>query len=173
MIHGERILLSLVQGRSPALATCINTRPRGCPRQYSDRLLLKALLIIIVTPTLFGLCLAALSRTGRPHAAQTARLACRKGTLSIPAYLGAPSDRAIRHTAGSDRLQRSLLGGLSQVPAVDSRNFNEALRDPGTGNLAEHIEVLVNDAGLDLTHNSDSPIGTSDRIALIGQYLGG
>jgi hypothetical protein len=33
--------------------------------------------------------------------------------------------------------------------------------------------VLVNDAGLDLTHNSDSPIGTSDRIALIGQYLGG
>ena len=51
--------------------------------------------------------------------------------------------------------------------------LHKALWDPGTGHLAEHIEVLVNDTVLDLTHNLDSPIGSSDRIALIGQYLGG
>lgn len=51
--------------------------------------------------------------------------------------------------------------------------LHKALWDPATGDLAEHVEVLVNDAVLDLTHNLDSPIGPSDRIALIGQYLGG
>ena len=51
--------------------------------------------------------------------------------------------------------------------------LHKALWDPATGDLAEHIEVLVNDAVLDLTHSLDSPIGPSDRIALIGQYLGG
>ncbi len=51
--------------------------------------------------------------------------------------------------------------------------LHKALWDPATGGLAEHIEVLINDAVLDLTHNLDSPICRSDRIALIGQYLGG
>ena len=51
--------------------------------------------------------------------------------------------------------------------------LHKALWDPVTGDLAEHVEVLVNDAVLDLTHSLDSPIDRNDRIALIGQYLGG
>lgn len=51
--------------------------------------------------------------------------------------------------------------------------LHRALWDPDTGDLAEHIEVLVNDAVLDLTHTLDSSLHTGDRLALIGQYLGG
>ena len=51
--------------------------------------------------------------------------------------------------------------------------LHKALWDPETGDLAEHIEVLVNDAVLDLTHTLESPLHTGDRLALIGQYLGG
>ena len=39
--------------------------------------------------------------------------------------------------------------------------------------LGEHVEVLVNDAVLDVVHTLDSPLHNGDRIALIGQYLGG
>jgi molybdopterin converting factor small subunit len=51
--------------------------------------------------------------------------------------------------------------------------LHKALWDAQTGELGEHIEVLVNDAVLDITHSLDSPVHTGDRIALIGQYLGG
>ena len=51
--------------------------------------------------------------------------------------------------------------------------LHKALWDPATGDLAEHIEVLVNDAVLDLTHSLDSPVRAGDGLALIGQYLGG
>lgn len=43
---------------------------------------------------------------------------------------------------------------------------------PG-GDLAEHIEILVNDAVLGLTHTLDSPVRDGDRITLLGQYAGG
>ncbi len=39
--------------------------------------------------------------------------------------------------------------------------------------LSEHIEVLVNDAVLGLTHTLDSPLRDGDRITLVGQYAGG
>ena len=39
--------------------------------------------------------------------------------------------------------------------------------------LGEHIEVLVNDAVLGITHTLDSPIKPGDRIALLGQFMGG
>jgi molybdopterin converting factor small subunit len=39
--------------------------------------------------------------------------------------------------------------------------------------LGEHIEVLVNDAVLDVHHTIDSPLKPGDRIALLGQYMGG
>jgi hypothetical protein len=39
--------------------------------------------------------------------------------------------------------------------------------------LGEHIEVLVNDAVLGIEHTIDSRLTPGDRIALIGQYLGG
>jgi molybdopterin converting factor small subunit len=39
--------------------------------------------------------------------------------------------------------------------------------------LGEHIEVTVNDAVLGITHELDSPVTPVDRIALLGQYMGG
>ena len=39
--------------------------------------------------------------------------------------------------------------------------------------LGEHIEVLVNDAVLGITHEIDSPVRPGDRIALLGQFMGG
>lgn len=51
--------------------------------------------------------------------------------------------------------------------------LHRALWDAQTGELGEHIEVLINDAVLDLTHTLDSPVHDGDHIALIGQYLGG
>ena len=41
------------------------------------------------------------------------------------------------------------------------------------GELAEHIEILVNDAVLGLTHSLESPIQDGDRITLLAQYAGG
>lgn len=63
------------------------------------------------------------------------------------------------------RILRRLSGRFPQL--------HKALWDPETGGLAEHIEVLVNDAVLDITHTLDSPLHVRDRLALIGQYLGG
>jgi molybdopterin converting factor small subunit len=39
--------------------------------------------------------------------------------------------------------------------------------------IGEHIEVTVNDAVLGVTHGLDSPVTPRDRIALLGQYMGG
>jgi molybdopterin converting factor small subunit len=39
--------------------------------------------------------------------------------------------------------------------------------------LGEHIEVLVNDAVLDIDHTLDSPLGPGDRIVLLAQFMGG
>jgi hypothetical protein len=41
------------------------------------------------------------------------------------------------------------------------------------GELGEHIEVLVNDAVLGVEHTLDSTLSSGDRIALVGQYMGG
>ncbi len=51
--------------------------------------------------------------------------------------------------------------------------LHKALWDATTGDLGEHIEVLVNDAVLGISHTLDSPLQDGDTIALIGQYLGG
>ncbi len=51
--------------------------------------------------------------------------------------------------------------------------LEEALWDPKTKELAEHIEVLVNDAVLGLQHTLDSPLRDGDRITLVGAYMGG
>jgi len=39
--------------------------------------------------------------------------------------------------------------------------------------LGPHVEVLVNDAVLGVSHELDSPVKPGDRIALVGAYLGG
>ena len=62
---------------------------------------------------------------------------------------------------------RSVLRGLSaRYP-----DLAEALWQGSE--LGEHIEVLVNDAMLDIAHSLDSPLRPGDRIALLGQFMGG
>jgi molybdopterin converting factor small subunit len=64
---------------------------------------------------------------------------------------------------------RSVLRRMSaQYPQL-----NEALWDPDTGDIGEHIEIVVNDAVLDINHTLDSPVTEKDRITLVGQYIGG
>jgi molybdopterin converting factor small subunit len=62
---------------------------------------------------------------------------------------------------------RSVLRGLSgRFPELDAALWH--------GNrLGEHIEVLVNDAVLDIEHTLDSPLAPGDRIALLAQFMGG
>ncbi|MBI3636680.1 MAG: MoaD/ThiS family protein [Candidatus Rokubacteria bacterium] len=62
---------------------------------------------------------------------------------------------------------RSVLTGLS-------RRFPELAGALWHGDaLGEHVEVLVNDAVLGIEHALDSPVRAGDRIALLGQYIGG
>ena len=56
----------------------------------------------------------------------------------------------------------------ARFPELDA-----ALWLPGRGELGEHIEVLVNDAALGVTHELDSPLKGGERITLLGQYMGG
>jgi molybdopterin converting factor small subunit len=51
--------------------------------------------------------------------------------------------------------------------------LKEVLWDRPDEDLAEHIEILVNDAVLGLVHTLDSPVRDGDRITLLGQYTGG
>lgn len=51
--------------------------------------------------------------------------------------------------------------------------LHKALWDSQSAGLGEHIEVLVNDVVLDITHTLDSHLHDGDKISLIGQYLGG
>jgi molybdopterin converting factor small subunit len=51
--------------------------------------------------------------------------------------------------------------------------LDEALWEPGGRELAEHIEVLVNDTVLGVHHTLDSPLCSGDRITLIGAFTGG
>jgi molybdopterin converting factor small subunit len=51
--------------------------------------------------------------------------------------------------------------------------LQEALWVGGGRELAEHIEVLVNDAVLGVSHSLDSEVTDKDRITLVGAYTGG
>jgi molybdopterin converting factor small subunit len=48
-----------------------------------------------------------------------------------------------------------------------------ALWDPESGELGEHIEVVVNGAVLGVRHSLESTLQDGDRILLFGQYMGG
>ncbi len=52
-------------------------------------------------------------------------------------------------------------------------DLDAALWDPTKTALGEHIEVLVNDAVLGVTHELDTPLLGSERITLLGQFMGG
>jgi sulfur-carrier protein len=56
----------------------------------------------------------------------------------------------------------------ARFPELDA-----ALWSPGRAELGEHIEVVVNDAVLGVTHELDSPLKDGDRITLLGQFMGG
>jgi molybdopterin converting factor small subunit len=51
--------------------------------------------------------------------------------------------------------------------------LRHALWDAETGELGEHIEVVVNGAILGIHHSLDSELRDGDRILLFGQYMGG
>ena len=56
----------------------------------------------------------------------------------------------------------------ARFPELDA-----ALWSPDHTELGEHIEVVVNDAVLGVTHGLDSPLENGDRITLLGQFMGG
>ncbi len=51
--------------------------------------------------------------------------------------------------------------------------LDQALWDASRKELGEHIEVLVNDAVLGISHALDSELKPGDRLTLVGQYMGG
>ena len=62
---------------------------------------------------------------------------------------------------------RSVLRGLSaRFPDLQAALWHG-------DRLGEHIEVLVNDAVLDIQHTLDSPLAPGDRIVLLAQFMGG
>ncbi|MFB3816878.1 MAG: MoaD/ThiS family protein [Candidatus Methylomirabilales bacterium] len=63
--------------------------------------------------------------------------------------------------------------GALEALAGQFPKLREALWDASGQNLAEHIEVLVNDAVLGVQHTLDSPLREGDRITLIGAFTGG
>jgi molybdopterin converting factor small subunit len=52
--------------------------------------------------------------------------------------------------------------------------LREALWDPeNRTEIGPHVEVIVNDAILDIHHTLDSSVRDGDHIMLTGQYIGG
>ena len=75
--------------------------------------------------------------------------------------------RVFDEPVGPDATVRSVLRGLSsRFP-----DLHEALWTDGE--IGPHVEVLVNDAVLGVTHELDSAVKPGDSIALVGAYLGG
>jgi len=62
---------------------------------------------------------------------------------------------------------RSVLGALSaRFPELRAALWHGDA-------IGEHIEVLVNDAVLGISHTLDSTLRSGDRVTLLGQYMGG
>jgi hypothetical protein len=73
--------------------------------------------------------------------------------------------------SGSDRIGFDL--ALAPGDTVRTVLRRRALWDPESGELGEHIEVVVNGAILGVRHGLDSELNNGDRILLFGQYMGG
>jgi len=65
------------------------------------------------------------------------------------------------------------LGDLLQRYSRRFPELDAALWDATRTALAEHIEVLVNDAVLGVSHDLDTPLEGGERITLLGQFMGG
>jgi molybdopterin converting factor small subunit len=80
--------------------------------------------------------------------------------------------------SGSKLFTESFVPGetLGQVLRRFSARHPEldaALWSPDHRQLGEHLEVVVNDAVLGVTHELDSPLTGGERITLLGQFMGG
>lgn len=51
--------------------------------------------------------------------------------------------------------------------------LDAALWSPDHRQLGEHLEVVVNDAVLGVTHELDTPLAGGEHITLLGQFMGG
>ena len=81
---------------------------------------------------------------------------------------------------GSDRVSFDVAIEPGATVRIVLRRLSErfpqlqyALWDPESGELAEHIEVVVNGAILGVRHGLDSEMKAGDHILLFGQYMGG
>ena len=75
--------------------------------------------------------------------------------------------RVFDEPIAQDATVRSVLRGLSaRFPELQQALWVDK-------DLGPHVEVLVNDAVLGVSHELDSPVKAGDRIALVGAYLGG
>jgi sulfur-carrier protein len=81
---------------------------------------------------------------------------------------------------GSDRISFELAIEPGDTVRTVLRRLSErfpqlqyALWDAESGELGEHIEVVVNGAVLGVRHSLDSGLQDGDRILLFGQYMGG
>jgi molybdopterin converting factor small subunit len=75
--------------------------------------------------------------------------------------------RVFEEPLAAEATVRSVLRGLSsRFPELELALWNDR-------ELGPHVEVLVNDAVLGVSHELDSRVKPGDRIALVGAYLGG
>jgi hypothetical protein len=65
------------------------------------------------------------------------------------------------------------VGDLLRRVSVRFPELDRALWEPGRRTLGEHIEVLVNDAVLGVSHELHTPLRGGERVTLLGQYMGG
>jgi molybdopterin converting factor small subunit len=82
--------------------------------------------------------------------------------------------------SGSDRIEFDLALAPGDTVRTALRRLSarfpelqRALWDAESGELGEHIEVVVNGAILGVRHGLDSELKDGDRILLFGQYMGG
>jgi molybdopterin converting factor small subunit len=90
----------------------------------------------------------------------------------VNTYVGGPGTGEIFLTeeAGRGATVRSVLRQVTdRYPEL-----GRALWDPGRAReIGDNVEVMVNNAVLGVSHDLDSELLDGDRIALLGQYMGG
>ena len=92
-------------------------------------------------------------------------------TTWVTKYVG--GDGAGSHTFEEPLDPGDTVGQLLRRFSARFPELHGALWDPAGQHLGEHIEVLVNDAVLGVSHELDSPLKGGERITLLGQFMGG
>ncbi len=92
-------------------------------------------------------------------------------TTWVTKYVGGDGSgtRTFEESVAPGETVRDVLRRYSKrFPELDA-----ALWNPTRTALGEHIEVLVDDAVLGVTHDLDTPLKGGERITLLGQFMGG